>query len=435
MDKAIPPPSAVGHDEHNEAVLDQIARLGPNACLGDLPAHDFTVEATTLGRFVADEFSRRSYLPAVIVTQADGSCQLLSQQVFYKQLSKPFAIEIYLRRPIQILLEAAEMPTLALPADSPIAVVARHALERPTTCVYEPLLVHGCEGPRSLDIHVLFLAQTHLLQVAQAALVQSEKLASLGQLAAGMAHEINNPLAFALNNLQVLHRDLGAAMAILTDYRRGREALEKLSPELAAEVACQEQECDLDYTLEHFHPLFEKAEAGLRRVRDIVQNLRTFVRLDGADFSEVDLNASLLSALEILGHEVKKKAITIAPELGELPPVMGHPRQLNQVLLNLLLNAVQSCADTWGRISVRTRQDGGAALVEIEDNGCGIEPAHLPRIFDPFFTTKPVGQGTGLGLSVSYGIVRDHRGSIVVDSRPGRGSVFRVRLPLSPAGR
>ena len=190
--------------------------------------------------------------------------------------------------------------------------------------------------------------------------------------------------------------------------------------------------------------------AGLHRVRDIVKNLRDFARLDEAEVTEADLNAALESTIEILRHEIKKKEIRLSTQFATLPPVWCHPGKLNQVFLNLLVNAVQAC-DPGGTIQVRTRAlPAGSApervdrtasgplpavVVEIEDNGCGIPADQVPRIFDPFFTTKPVGQGTGLGLSVSYGIVRDHGGAIEVESQPGRGSLFRVRLPIKADAR
>src|SRR5262249_28579419 len=154
-------------------------------------------------------------------------------------------------------------------------------------------------------------------------------------------------------------------------------------------------------------------------------------RLDDAETCEANLNASVTSALEIINHEIKKKSIRIATELGDVPPVICHPRKINQVLLNLLMNAFQSVAEG-GLITIRTRADDDAVVIDVEDNGSGIKPEPLPLVFDPFFTTKPVGQGTGLGLSVSYGIIRDHGGTIEVESQVGRGSVFSVRLPLRP---
>jgi signal transduction histidine kinase len=290
-------------------------------------------------------------------------------------------------------------------------------------------------GERIIELEQTLAAQNKVLREAQAALVQTEKLASLGQLAAGMAHEINNPIAYVTNNLAVLRRDVPAALEVLDKYREGREALRRISPEVVAEAERLETDIDLSYIRSSLPRLFERSLDGLARVRDIVKNLRDFARLDEAEFKEADLNAALLSTLEIAGHEIKAKSIDLQTHFAELPPVPCHPGKINQVFLNVLLNAIQA-SQPGGAIEVRTRPDalvqGDSVVIEVHDTGCGIKPEHFPHIFDPFFTTKPVGEGTGLGLSVSYGIIRDHGGSIEVESEVGRGTLFRIRLPLRP---
>lgn len=287
-------------------------------------------------------------------------------------------------------------------------------------------------GERIVRLEHSLEEQNRALRETQAALVQSEKLASLGQLAAGVAHEINNPVAYVTNNLAVLQRDVLAAMDVLERYRSARESLARVEPEIAAAAARMEEEMDLPYLQQNLPRLFEKSLEGLQRVREIVRNLRDFARLDEAEFKEADLNAAVESTLEIIRHELRTKEIQVERALEPLPPVLCHPGKINQVLLNLLVNAVQA-SGTQGVIEVRTRAvEGPAVEVEVQDHGCGIEADHLPHIFDPFFTTKPVGQGTGLGLSVSYGIIRDHGGAIEVESEPGKGSLFRIRLPVRP---
>ncbi len=296
----------------------------------------------------------------------------------------------------------------------------------------EELRVRIRAGERILQLEQSLAEQNRALRETQAALVQVEKMASIGQLAAGVAHEINNPLAYVTNNVAVLRRDVLPAMALLAKYRAARPHLEAAAPDLAAEAGRMEQEIDLAYLQENASPLFDKTLSGLERVRDIVTNLRDFARLDEAEFQEADLNASLASTLEILGHEIKQKGLRVETAFGKIPRVLCHPGKLNQVFLNLLHNAVQACGPG-GRVSVTTRSDGPElVLIELADDGCGIAPENLPNIFNPFFTTKPVGEGMGLGLSISYAIVRDHGGTIAVDSVPGRGSTFRIRLPLQP---
>jgi signal transduction histidine kinase len=272
----------------------------------------------------------------------------------------------------------------------------------------------------------------HHLRETQSALIQTEQLASLGRLAAGVAHEINNPIAYVINNIAVLRRDVQIALRVLDKYGEGRAALSRSEPELAAELARLEGETDLAYLRENLGRIFDSSADGLRRIRTIVQNLRDFARLDEAEYKEVDINAALQSTLTALHHELNQKALRVQISLQELPPVACHPGKINLVFFNILLNAIQASAHE-GLIEVRTQPDrDDAVLVEIEDRGGGISPEHLPHIFEPFFTTKPVGGGTGLGLSVSYGIVRDHGGSLGVESSVGRGSLFRIRLPRQP---
>ena len=285
-------------------------------------------------------------------------------------------------------------------------------------------------GERIIHLERSLTEQNRVLRETQSALIQSENLASLGQLAAGMAHEINNPVAYVTNNLAVLRRDLLAAMSVLNKYREGRESLASVAPALAAEAAQMEVTMDLAYIQENLARLLERSLDGLHRVRDIVNNLRDFARLDEANWKEEDLAQSLSSTIEVLGYEIQRKGVRLETRFQSAPPIPCHPGKLNQALLNLILNAIQACgSDGVVRVGLWT-DPPGSVVIEIKDNGCGIAPVHLPHIFDPFFTTKVVGEGKGLGLSVSFGIIRDHGGTITVDSQPSRGSTFQIRLPI-----
>jgi signal transduction histidine kinase len=251
-------------------------------------------------------------------------------------------------------------------------------------------------------------------------------------MAAGVAHEINNPLAFVVNNMALLRRDISDVLRLLEMYQGGREILAREAPGLAAEATRLEQEIDLPYFRENLPRLFARSEEGLRRVRAIVQNLRDFARLDEAEFQEVDINAALRSTLEVLGLELDKKGVRAVTNFRDVPPVSCYAAKIDQAFLNILLNAIQA-SPREGIIEVRTRPDGDSAVViEIQDHGVGIPPENLPRIFEPFFTTRPVGAGTGLGLSVSYGVVREQGGTIEAESVVERGSLVRVRLPVRP---
>jgi signal transduction histidine kinase len=186
----------------------------------------------------------------------------------------------------------------------------------------------------------------------------------------------------------------------------------------------------MDWIQHNLPPLLDSSRQGLSRVRDIVSNLRDFARLDEAELDELDLNSALRSTVGVLGHEMQSRLVTVEFCFQEdLPKIICRPAKVHQVLYNLLLNAIQASQPD-GRVIVRTCVEGDRLVaVEFEDFGCGIDVKHLPHIFEPFFTTKPVGGGTGMGLAVSYGIVRDHGGTIVVESELHRGSKFRVRLP------
>jgi two-component system, NtrC family, sensor kinase len=300
-------------------------------------------------------------------------------------------------------------------------------------CDPNELRVRVREGERIINLEQRLAEQNRQLRDTQAALVQSEKLASLGQLAAGMAHEVNNPISYVANNLTVLRRDVTSLTELLAKYRVALESLQTTRPDLANEMAQWERECDLEWVQENLPLLFKSSLDGISRIRDIVKNLRDFARLDEAEFDELDLNAAVRSTVEVLAHELEATRVAVEFSLcEELPRVLCRPAKIHQVLYNLLLNAIQACQPE-GHIVVRTSTENNENVtVEVDDHGCGIAPEHLPHIFEPFFTTRPVGGGAGLGLAISYGIVRAHGGSIEVESKLGCGSTFRVRLPLKP---
>jgi PAS domain S-box-containing protein len=271
------------------------------------------------------------------------------------------------------------------------------------------------------------------LQEAQQYLMQSEKLAAVGQLAAGMAHEINNPIGFVSSNLAMLSRYQDSLAGILSLYR---EVETGLGEEPRARIAALRQKIDLDFVLEDTRALLEETRAGIERVRKIVQDLRDFSRVDSAGQRQwVDINQSLDTTLKLLGERLADN-VEIQREYGQLPQVECNPAELNQVFFNLLNNALQAlqALPQGGRVTLRSGMDDARVWVEIEDNGVGIAEADLPHIFDPFFTTRPVGQGAGLGLSMAYGVVQQHQGRISVDSMVGRGSLFRVTLPIQQSG-
>jgi PAS domain S-box-containing protein len=262
------------------------------------------------------------------------------------------------------------------------------------------------------------------LAEAHTQLLQSEKMASIGQLAAGIAHEINNPVGFVSSNIGSLQRYTDDLLRLVSAY----ELVEAALPATAlAAIANLKAEVDLAYLRDDVRQLIEESTEGLLRVRQIVQDLKNFSHASATEMELADIEAGLDSTLNVVWNELKYKA-EVVKEYGHIPAVRCIQSQLNQVFMNLLVNAAHAI-DGRGRITLRTGAIADAVWVEIEDSGSGIKPEHLDRIFDPFFTTKPVGQGTGLGLSLSYQIVQKHGGQIEVRSELGKGSVFRVVVP------
>lgn len=270
------------------------------------------------------------------------------------------------------------------------------------------------------------------LKNAQMQLVQSEKMASLGQLVAGIAHELNNPISYIYANMKELQNYL-TAINLLLKVIVEKEGSADFDTELSRTLREIKEKYDLEFIQDDLQSLISESIEGSQRVKNVVQNLRNFSRLDEADFKEVDIHEGLESTLLLLNNELKNR-ITVHKSYGNLPRIYCHAGHLNQVFMNLLLNAVQAIREQ-GNIWISTRREGDEIVIEIRDDGKGIPEEALPKIFDPFFTTKPVGQGTGLGLSISYNIIREHGGTIEVESEVDRGTRFRIRLPIRSPGK
>ncbi|MHB8121239.1 MAG: ATP-binding protein [Desulfuromonadaceae bacterium] len=270
------------------------------------------------------------------------------------------------------------------------------------------------------------------LRDMQAQMMQNDKLATIGQLAAGVAHEINNPMGFVGSNMATLAK-------YIEKYNRYIDLLEGelravSSGALPEQILALRQSLKLDYIMRDISVLVEENNEGIDRIKRIVQDLRTFSRVDSSSLSSADLNSCMDSTINIVINEIKYAA-ELKREYGDLPKVQCNAQQINQVFMNLLINAahaIQAKGEEVGDIVIRTWCDGENAFVSVSDNGCGIAPENCSKIFDAFFTTKDVGKGTGLGLSISAGIVRKHGGEITLASEVGVGSTFTVRLPLKP---
>jgi two-component system NtrC family sensor kinase len=265
------------------------------------------------------------------------------------------------------------------------------------------------------------------LERLQAQLVQSEKMASLGQLAAGVAHELNNPAGFIYGNMDILAGYLNS-LEILFD---AWDSI-KLSSEYPPSLDAIETKINYITLRRELSLILADCREGAERICDVVKNLRLFSRLDEAEFKSVDINEGIQSTLRLLSQYYSAGSIVLEKNYGNLPLVDCYASQLNQVWMNLLVNAAQAVGDN-GKVTIETKLNGNNIVVVIADNGAGIPAELLSKIFDPFFTTKPVGVGTGLGLSTSYGIIEEHCGTISVQSKLDQGTTFTVRIPVRQA--
>jgi signal transduction histidine kinase len=265
------------------------------------------------------------------------------------------------------------------------------------------------------------------LKETQSMMVHNEKMRSLGQLVAGVAHELNNPINFIYGNLAHLKNYTNDLVEIITEYE---EIQKNLPAENFKQVEKIKEDIDYQFIVEDLASLIKSCTEGAERSKQIILDLKNFSRLDEAMVKEVNIHEGIDSALNILNNKHKGK-VSIIKEYGEISQVTCYAGQINQVFMNVIDNAVQAIPHDQGQVTIRTRQEnGGIVVVEIEDNGSGIPDEVLPKIFDPFFTTKAVGEGTGLGLSICYKIIKSHNGKMEVESEKGKGTKFIIKIPV-----
>ena len=283
--------------------------------------------------------------------------------------------------------------------------------------------VHHREQDLQFSYDQLSKANEELI-LSESQLIQSEKMASIGVLAAGVAHEINNPIGFIKSNLDVLDE-------YLIDIKKYRQEINTLltTKTLQHNEQAIAKKYDIDFIFNDIPPLLKSSIGGIDRVSEIVQDLKNFARVEEPNKSSTDINEGLTTTLNMARNELKYNC-KVQVELGSLPKILAFPSKLNQVFMNLLINAGQSIEDK-GEISVKTFQQGTDIVIEVKDNGSGIDPKILSHIFTPFFTSKPVGEGTGLGLSISHEIIKQHDGKIKVTSEVGKGSCFSIYIPIT----
>jgi PAS domain S-box-containing protein len=269
------------------------------------------------------------------------------------------------------------------------------------------------------------------LRQSEMQLMQAEKMSSLGQMVAGVAHEVNTPLGYVKSNLQLLLDAQKELQSLLSLHQRLKEQILHGSSNAVAKLLGEIDKKSETATLYlEIEKMCGNSLDGIERIQDLISSLKNFSRLDEAAFKPINVNENIESTLKIAAHLFREKGVKVEKEFEDLPDVPAYPAQLNQVFLNLLSNAVQAIQHEKGKIRILTKQERGNVIVKVIDNGIGIKPEHLDKIFEPFFTTKDVGKGTGLGLSIVYKIVEKHNGKISVESAVGKGSTFTVSLPI-----
>ncbi len=472
--------------------------LGLRSTLQELTLYDFLLDSECRGDEVSRIFQANPLLPGIIITQQGKFTGMISRRRYFEHMSRPYSLELFSQQPLFVLYRFTKTDLLILDRKTSIMTAVRQSLERSPELIHEPIVVQvEPDSYQLLDVHQLLLSQLQIhelatvamresqaqlrhqaqqlelalleLQRTQTQLIQTEKMSSLGQLVAGVAHEINNPIGFIYSNLHHAKEYSEGLMRMLYLYRQHY-------PESIAAIEAESENIELDYLLEDLPKVLNSMQQGAERVRDIVLSLRNFCRLDEAQMKQVNIHDGINNTIMLLQSQLKGKpgqeAIAIHKEYGDLPLVQCYPGQLNQVFMNILVNSIYALIEsnkhqnidkkihnkslcepnhsqnTPSSISNSIRLnpairisteliEGKKVIIRIFDNGPGMTEPVRKRLFDPFFTTKPVGQGTGLGLSISYEIVvNQHGGELKCVSDLEKGTEFAIEIPLqqfSPA--
>jgi two-component system, NtrC family, sensor kinase len=460
-----------------------IPDLRLDSTLQELSLYDFQVEATDVGSKIAQMLEADPLLPGVILTDRSQFVGMISRRRFLEFISRPFGRELFLKRPVRALYRFAETETLIFSSNTLIVDAARKSLQRSKELLYEPIVVQlSAQTYRLLDAHELLVSQSNIHELAtkllrqqtQSQLIQTEKLASLGQMVAGVAHEIRNPVTCITGNLGFLSNYAQDIMELVSAYEQIAGENEKID-ELKEEI-------EFDFLQEDWVEILKSMKVSSERLTELVTSLHTFSHMDETNLKEANVHECIDSTLLILKNRLKY-GFKVVKSYGDLPLVKCYSGQLSQVFMNIVSNAIDALEEVKGKTifvpaitiatevinssdgdcvnsefitnyvggdrensqlpSLATRngdlssevaeksQKHGWVAIRIADNGPGIPPEIQRRIFETFFTTKPAGKGTGLGLAITHQIVTEkHKGKLNLHSTPGTGTEFEILLPL-----
>ena len=451
--------------------------LDLSSTLTDLHLYNAHIEINQLGVEVAKFFEENQLLPGIILTKLGEFVGMISQQEFIKTLSRQYGRELFLNRPISVLYDFIKYELLVLPGDTYIVDAAYKAVKRPQELINEPIVVQvSPDNYQVLETQNLLIAQSHIHKLAkdllqqqtQAQLIQTEKLVMLGQMVAGLAHELRNPINCVAGNSKFISGYYQDLIELIHTYE------ENLSQEIE-EVEDLKQEIDFEFIKKDYLEMMESIELSAERMMQLVSSLHSFSHMEGTKRQETNINDCLDSTLLILKNRWKHSGVEIIKNYADLPLILCHSGQVGQVFMNLITNALDALEEHKksdsepGKIwiytevkdlsenldrhlvksineveinstfemeaSVISTQDNQAIdpwlSIRIVDNGPGIPYKIQEQIFDRFFTTKAVGKGTGLGLAITHQIVVDkHRGKLNLNSTPGVGTEFEILLPM-----
>ncbi|MBE9092885.1 ATP-binding protein [Tychonema sp. LEGE 07203] len=416
----------------------------------DLPLYNCQIELTQQAKEVAQAFEGHSMLPGVILTDRGNFVGIISRRQFFEKVNRRYGLEMFFKRPIEVLYRFSKQELLVLPGSKLIVEAAQESLYRSAELVYEPVVVEVApQTYKLLDVHQLMVAQSRIHQITnkllkkqtQSKLIQTEKMASLGRIVAEVAHEIRNPLNCIWGNLTFLLSYFENLLQLMSAY-------EEEYSEPCPRIDALKEEIEFDFLQEDLPVTLEGMELGASQLLKIVNGLHHFSHMDETKLVETDIHECVEMTLLILKNRFKNN-IEVVKNYGELPLVSGYSGQLSQVFLNLLVNALDAlteyaadreiqtqCSDNWQpQIEITTKvietERGKRAAIEIADNGPGIPPENQQQIFDTFFTTKPAGKGSGMGLAICHQIVTEkHGGELSLRSQPGQNTKFEILLPI-----